>query len=112
MAQRYYIDESGNAGDLARTDAGLSFGDQPIFSLAAVGIDDDPALAAAVAHLKIQHRVALSELKASRLHNRPAFIEDLVDLLNVRDAPVLVEVVEKRFMVAIHIVNHHLLTAG
>ena len=112
MAQHYYIDESGNAGDLARTDADLRFGDQPIFSLAAVGIDDDPLVAAAVAELKIQHRVALSELKASRLHNRPAFIEDLVDLLSTRHAPVLVEVVEKRFMVAIHIVNHQLLTGG
>ncbi|MEW6597849.1 MAG: DUF3800 domain-containing protein [Pseudomonadota bacterium] len=112
MAQHYYIDESGNAGDLARTDPGLTFGDQPIFSLAAVGIDDDPLLAADVAQLKIQHRVALSELKASRLHSRPAFIEDLVDLLSAYRAPVLVEVVEKRFMVAIHIVNHQLLTGG
>jgi len=112
VAQHYYIDESGNAGDLARTNPGLTFGDQPIFSLAAVGIDDDLAFAAAVTQLKIHHRIALSELKASRLQNRHAFIEDLVDLLIDRRAPVLVEAVEKRFMVAIHIVNHQLLTGG
>jgi hypothetical protein len=64
MARRYYIDENGNAGDLARTDADLSFGDQPIFSLAALWVDYDPALAAAVTPLKIQHRVALSEPRA------------------------------------------------
>lgn len=36
----YYIDESGNTGDLARYDGLLGFGDQPYFSLAAVGIPD------------------------------------------------------------------------
>jgi hypothetical protein len=34
----FYLDESGNTGDLARINANLDFGGQTVFSLAAVGI--------------------------------------------------------------------------
>jgi len=112
MATHYFFDESGNAGDLARTTPGLTFADQPIFSLAAVGLDDAPTMRHAVGELKAKHKVALPELKASRLHDRPAFVLDLLDLIAASRLPVLVEVVEKRFMIAIHLVNHQLLTGG
>lgn len=112
MSSHYYIDESGNAGDLARSAPGLAFADQPIFTLAAVGLDDSPAMTEAVDALKAKHRVTLPELKASRLHDRPAFILDVLSLLAEARSPLLAEVVEKRFNIAIHLVNHQLLTGG
>src|SRR3546814_11743134 len=36
----------------------------------------------------------------------PQFVTDLVAYLEARDCPVFVELVDKRFFVAIHIVNH------
>ena len=39
----YFVDESGNSGDLARIAHDLSFGGQSIFSLAAIGVADEEA---------------------------------------------------------------------
>ena len=38
MHATYYIDESGNSGDLAKYDTLVGFGDQPFFALAAIGV--------------------------------------------------------------------------
>ena len=44
----YFVDESGNSGDLARTAHDLSFGGQPIFSLAAISVADEEAFASRI----------------------------------------------------------------
>ena len=61
----YFIDESGNTGDLANGNLPSNFGDQPIFCLAAIGIADERLLKIEIDRLKAMHRVQLSELKAS-----------------------------------------------
>jgi hypothetical protein len=40
----YFIDESGQTGDVARLNALSGFSDQPIFCLAAVGVADEASL--------------------------------------------------------------------
>jgi hypothetical protein len=112
MSNTYFMDESGNSGDLVRAGQGFDFDNQPIFALACVGEDDSAALGAEIDKLKVRHRVGLAELKAEKLSGRPAFLADVLALLRARDAPIFVEAVEKRFMIAIHLVNHQLMTGG
>lgn len=67
----YFIDECGHSGDLARNSATPDFGDQPVFTLAAVGIADEGALQKQIEALKAKHNVRLSEL------NSPNWLIDL-----------------------------------
>src|SRR3546814_5259751 len=55
--------------------------------------------------LRIVHRCGPGEL-TSDMARLPQFVTDLVAYLEARDCPVFVELVDKRFFVAIHIVNH------
>src|SRR3546814_13336679 len=55
--------------------------------------------------LRIFHRCGPGEL-TSDMARLPQFVTDLVAYLEARDCPVFVELVDKRFFVAIHIVNH------
>jgi hypothetical protein len=105
----YFIDESGNTGDLARSDSLFSFGEQPFFSLAAVGLDAAHSLEPAIEQLKASHRIKLPELKASALYDRPQFIYELVENLCAQRSPYFVEVVEKKYFLATHITSRQLL---
>ena len=68
----FYIDESGNTGDLARTSADLDFGGQGVFSLAAVGIASESSLTEELAALRKKHKVQATELKLSKKKNGSA----------------------------------------
>lgn len=105
----FFIDESGNTGDLTTDDAALTFGGQPLFSLAAIGIDDEDALQTDIKDLKSRHRIQLPELKASALYERPEFVLDLVHLVVARQFPYFVEVVDKKYFLATHITSRQLL---
>lgn len=108
---RYFFDESGHGGDLASS-RNLDFAGQPVFALAGVGLEDEDGLMAELARLRLRHRCGEGELKASALGPRlPAVVSELVGWLAEREANVFVELVEKRFFVAIHIVNN-LLCSG
>jgi hypothetical protein len=107
----FFIDESGNTGDLTTDVMALTFGDQPFFSLAAIGIDDEDALEADIKDLKSKHRIQRSELKASALYERPEFVLDLVHLVVARHFPYFVEVVDKKYFLATHITSRQLLPA-
>jgi len=87
----YYINESGNTGDLANSDTEAGFAGQPIFLLAAIGIANRIALTAITDRIKSSHRIALSELKSSRLLSRPAFVLDVVRLICDEHLPYFVE---------------------
>lgn len=40
MIETYFLDDSGSSGDLVGTGSALDFGQQPVFVLACVGVDD------------------------------------------------------------------------
>lgn len=102
----FYVDESGNTGDLARTSADLDFGGQVIFSLAAVGIANEPSLSEELTALRKKHKVQAAELKLSKiLKRKPDFALDAVDLLVRSDFPFFVEVVDKKYQLAASITN-------
>ncbi len=109
MAKAYYIDESGNSGDLIKSGTSFDFSGQPIFTLACVGIDDEDRLADKVHNLKKTHGLRAGELKASRLVKRPKLILDLVRYLVGSGAPMFIEVVDKRYVICINMVEHHVL---
>ncbi len=109
MVSTYYIDESGNTGDLARPGThGLD--GQPVFVLACIGCDDTDTLAKEIERLKQVHKVQAPELKSSSLANKPDFISDLALFMRERGYPLLVEVVDKRFQIVTYIVSLLILT--
>ncbi|KTT69935.1 DUF3800 domain-containing protein [Sphingomonas endophytica] len=105
-ADRYFLDESGHGGDLASAKT-LDFAGQPFFALACVGAADDTALTTELDRLRTQYACGDGELKSSKLGKKLGPVShDLVAFLAERRWPFFVELVDKRFFVAIHIVNH------
>jgi hypothetical protein len=102
----FFIDESGNTGDLVNAGIELTFGDQPIFVLIAIGVDDEAKLAEELARIRATHRIQGNELKSKRLTSRPGVALDVARFLQNRGMPVFVEVVDKRFFICATMVNH------
>ena len=105
----YFIDESGNSGDLIHAGDGLDFHDQPVFSLGCVGVKDVAVLQREIERLKDVHRLPGGELKSTMLKSKPAFILDLVRTICTRGHPCFIEVVDKRYFLCAQIVNTQLL---
>ena len=105
----YYIDESGHTGDLTRSDAARGFGDQPLFSLVAIGIEDISPVEEAVRKLRRRHRVRMQELKSSALCDKPEFLLDCFRLTCDLNLPYFIEIVDKKFFCCMHIVTFQLL---
>jgi hypothetical protein len=105
----YFIDECGQTGDLAKGDAISGFGDQPVFSLAAIGVADELSLQKEVDRLKTKHGIRVSELKSSARRDRPEFTFDVVKLICGERYPCFLEVVDKKYFLATHITSRQLL---
>jgi hypothetical protein len=106
MITDYFLDESGNSGDLARPGRRFDFGQQEIFTLACLGVANAAALDEELARIKLKHRVQAAELKSSSVRDKPDLVIDLVEYVKRMNLPLLVEVVDKRFMIAASIVNN------
>lgn len=103
---RYFLDESGHGGDLASAKA-LDFAGQPFFALACVGVGDASLLAAELDRLRVHYACGEGELKSTKLGKKLTPIAaELITFLGRHQWPLFVELVDKRFFVAIHIVNH------
>ncbi|WP_235661390.1 DUF3800 domain-containing protein [Pseudomonas coronafaciens] len=97
----YFIDESGNTGDLILGEETLSYGGQPYFGLGCVGIKDLKQFEADISALKLKHRIQSNDLKSTKIYkNKPAFILDLIKLIANKRIPFFVELVEKKFFAA------------
>lgn len=105
----YYLDESGNSGDLTNTGNAFDFDGQPVFTLACVGVEDIEGLATEIRRLKAAHGLGEAELKSKSLGSHPSLALDLMSYLKRVDASVFVEAVDKRFIVCAHMVSHHLM---
>ncbi|EGR1549831.1 TPA: DUF3800 domain-containing protein, partial [Vibrio parahaemolyticus] len=102
---RYYLDESGNSGDLLKSDFSLKFGGQPLFSLSCVGIDDEERMALKLSELKEKYDVD-SELKSSEIYTeKPDFFLELVEYLIQNRVPILIELVDKKFCVIANLIS-------
>ncbi len=105
MITEYYLDESGNSGDLARPGLRFDFGQQQVFTLACLGVPDTNALGAELNRLKSTHRVQAVELKSSSVRDKPGLVAELADYVDRMRLPLMIEVVDKRFMMAANMVN-------
>lgn len=110
-ASVFYVDESGNSGDLARSGHDVDFGGQEIFVLAGIGVDDSDVLVRELERLRHHYRVQTAELKSSALRNKPALVGELLAFLRRHEMPLLVEVVDKRFMIVANMINNLVLPA-
>lgn len=101
----YYIDESGNTGDLSTVKIDSYFVEQRMFALAAFGCTLDQDFTDKLGALKKAHRIQSSELKSKQAYDKPRFIFDLLDLLETRRAPIFIELVDKHFFVVVNIIE-------
>lgn len=100
----FYLDESGNTGGLTSKD-GLAFGGQPLFVLACLGVDDLGSLQQEVEHLRNAHRIQAAELKFSAIRRKPDFAIALLEFVRATDLPVMIEAVDKRFVVCTYVIE-------
>ncbi|QKS80946.1 DUF3800 domain-containing protein [Pseudomonas bijieensis] len=97
----YFIDESGNTGDLILGGETLSYGGQPYFGLGCLGITDLTQFEADITALKLKHRIQANDLKSTKIYkNKPGFILDLIKLIASNKIPFFIELVEKKFFAA------------
>lgn len=112
MTLNYYIDESGNSGDVLSTGENFDFYGQPVFSLACIGVDDTKKLDDFILNLRKKYQIQSSELKSSKIYRKnPKFIVDLVAFLAKEHIPVFIEVVDKKYYISANIVNCHVMPA-
>jgi hypothetical protein len=101
----YFIDESGQTGDVARLNALSGFSDQPIFCLAAIGVADELSLEQEINRLREKHGIQLDELKSSARRERSEFTYEVVRLVCTEQYPFFLEVIDKKYFLAIHITS-------
>jgi len=111
MGITFYLDESGHSGDLVNCGNSFDFKDQPYFVLAAVGLSNEVTLATHVAELRTLHKIPEGELKSKSLISKPKFVADVIDYLLSINAPMFVEVVNKRYFICVNITSFQLLPA-
>ena len=110
MNYHYYLDESGNSGDLINKKLDLNFGNQPIFTLACVGLLDVEKTKSDIIDIRIKHSISDVELKSSTLYFQcPELFSDIFAYLNEKQYPILVELVDKKYCLATHIVNYYII---
>jgi hypothetical protein len=105
----YFIDESGQTGDVARLNTLSGFNDQPVFCLAAVGVADELSLEREINCLRDKHGIRLDELKSAARRERPEFTFDVVKLICTERYPFFLEIVHKKFFLATHITSSQVL---
>jgi len=103
----YFIDESGNTGDLILGGDTLSYGGQPYFGLGCLGVKDIKQFETDIGALKSKHRIQANDLKSTKIYkNKPAFILGLVKLIANQRLPFFIELVEKKFFAATNLVYY------
>jgi len=107
---KYYIDESGSTGDLLMEEDNLDFSEQEYFTLACIGLDDNilVELEYFISKLKKKYKIQSKELKFGKIKHifgkKIGFILELLKYIE-EDSKVLIEIVDKRYIIATNIVH-------
>lgn len=104
----FYIDESGNTGDISFQEKGKGIEDQPFFALAGIGFPENNHLDLLLKELKAKYKVQARELKATNIFQKPDFVEELFENIIKEDYPVFIELMDKRFFMAANIVSYYM----
>ncbi|WP_421670295.1 DUF3800 domain-containing protein [Rahnella sp. EDr1-12] len=106
----YYLDESGNTGDLINKKNDMGFAKQPIFSHSCIGIEDInlPNLTDFIIDLKRRYQIDEKlELKSQDHYiKNPYLVFEIIEYIVDNDLPIICEVMDKKYNVAVSIVNH------
>lgn len=104
-----YIDESGHSGDMINSGKSYDFKGQPYFVLAGVGLEDDHDWEGRIGELRSRHRIPPGELKSKSLTSKPKFSAEVINALLDQEAPLFVELVDKRYFICTSITSFQLL---
>lgn len=104
-----YIDESGHSGDMINSGEGYDFKGQPYFALAGVGMDDDHNWDERISELRSRHHIPPGELKSKSLTSKPKFSAEVINTLIDLQAPLFIELVDKRYFICTSITSFQLL---
>ena len=107
---KYYIDESGNTGDLIITKDNLNFSGQKYFTLACIGFENNKLdkLEKFTIELRKKYKIQNKELKFGKMRGlfgkKIGFILELLKYIE-EDSKIFIEIVDKKYIIAINIVN-------
>jgi len=107
---KYYIDESGNTGDLIMTEDNLNFSGQEYFTLACIGFEDNKLkeLEEFTKKLRKKYKIQNKELKFGKMKGifgkKIGFILELLKYIE-EDSKIFIEIVDKKYIIATNIVH-------
>ncbi len=104
----YYIDESGNTGDLIISANNKDFSNQEYFSLACIGIEESRIneFEKKIIELRVKYKIQSEELKSTSIYNKKInFIHEVINYMESINANILIELVDKKYIIALNIVN-------
>ncbi|WP_347368983.1 DUF3800 domain-containing protein [Vibrio vulnificus] len=110
MNKKYYIDESGNTGDLIVTEKNANFSSQEYFTLACVGLENSRLgeLFEYIEKLKKKYKIQSKELKFSKIKGlfgkKIGFMLELTKYIE-EESDFIIEIVDKKYIVSTNIVN-------
>ncbi|QIG06220.1 DUF3800 domain-containing protein [Proteus sp. ZN5] len=110
MDKKFYIDESGNTGDLVVTEKDDNFSSQEYFTLACIGLNDSSLsdLEDFIKELKLKYKIQTPELKFSKMKGifgkKIGFILELLKYIE-ESCSILIEIVDKKYFLSTTIVN-------
>lgn len=108
MKLPFYLDESGNSGDVIfREDNNRGISNDPFFALAGVGIPQDENIDGFLNDLKKKHKVQAKDLKVRHVFNKPKFIQELLEKIVESKYPLFIELMDKRYFVAANIASFY-----
>lgn len=110
MGKKFYIDESGNTGDLVVSTKNSNFSSQEYFTLACVGVDDSKLqdLEEYITNLKVKYKIQTPELKFSKMKGlfgkKMGFVLELLKYIE-ESSNFIIEIVDKKYIISTNIVT-------
>lgn len=110
MSHKYYLDESGNSGDLVNKKRDLTFSSQPLFSLSSIEVKESKDTDKFIASIIKKYKIQQNELKSSSLYRRkPELFLEICEYITKNKLPFFLEVIDKKYFICTAIVNHLIL---
>ncbi|MEB8382873.1 DUF3800 domain-containing protein [Acinetobacter junii] len=110
MSKKFYIDESGNTGDLIVSNENNNFSSQEYFTLACIGLknSEQQELKNFIDDLKVKYKIQTPELKFSKMKGifgkKIGFVLELLKYIE-ESSNFIIEITDKKFIICTNIVN-------
>ena len=107
----FYIDESGNTGDIFCNDFYAKLSDQPHYVSVAIGIDSERkvGLETSLKEIFSKYTKTGKEIKCKDFYKkRPTLIQESIDFILKNDLPFFIDTVDKKYCINTTMCNHYL----